>query len=429
MRPYLRLGCVLALVALAACNSSTGPGGGGEPEAGAYVVLAWNDLWMHCINPTYTDAVVLPPYNNLWVQVVKKGDPPEVVTADLTVEYSVDNNTYSYGKRDFGQFWDTAGVLFGVPNLQHNIGLKGKGLSGEMTLVDDHFVAEGIPLTPVDDAGHWDPYQVASVIVKNAQGDTLAHTRTTVPVSEEMHCDRCHGDQAFQDVLAVHDRNNMTDLVSSEPVLCARCHGSPALGTTGPGTSGKYLSAAIHTWHADKGAVCYDCHPGPLTECMRSLRHTAPDGNCTRCHGSLATVGGSIPAQRIPWVNEPGCATCHLNVSEVATGSALYRNSVGHGGLYCESCHGSPHAMIPSRESADNHQALQYQNFTGVVKSIGSCGVCHESSRGEEDDIDSFAEAHGGTNPERKNACHICHTVVPTDRTKWPHAYQWKNNN
>lgn len=34
-----------------------------------YVVFAWNDLGMHCANPTYDKAVLLPPYNTVWAQV------------------------------------------------------------------------------------------------------------------------------------------------------------------------------------------------------------------------------------------------------------------------------------------------------------------------------------------------------------------------
>ena len=41
-----------------------------------YVVFAWNDLGMHCLNPTYDELVILPPYNTVNVQVVKRGNPP-----------------------------------------------------------------------------------------------------------------------------------------------------------------------------------------------------------------------------------------------------------------------------------------------------------------------------------------------------------------
>lgn len=394
-----------------------------------YVVFAWNDLGMHCLNPTYDTAVILPPYNNLFVQVVQKGNPPKVVTAGLTVSYRLLNNTYSYGKRDYGQFWDYCSQLFGI-TLAANTGLNlvdsnvHNGLSGDMLAKTDYFVADGIPLTPVDDALAWNPYQVAEITVKNSTGTVVAQTQATVPTSDELNCGRCHGTNAFANILNKHDDEERTSLFNSKPVLCAKCHGSPALGQTGRGSSGMYLSEAIHTLHSETNAACYDCHPGALTKCNRSLKHTADDGNCTTCHGNLTQVGGTITSnQRIPWVNEPKCATCHVNIAEVDTGTALYRNSKGHGSLYCEACHSSPHAMVPSREASDNYQAMQYQS---KAKTIGSCGACHNSSRGIQD-LSEFASEHGGTNYERKNACHICHTAVSTDTTKWPHAYQWKD--
>jgi hypothetical protein len=141
----------------------------------------------------------------------------------------------------------------------------------------------------------------------------------------------------------------------------------------------------------------------------------------------MAQVGGSIPATRLPWVNEPKCAGCHV-ADGVDTGVTLYRNAMGHGNLYCAACHGSPHAMIPSLQAKDNYQSLQYQGSTGTVKSMGSCGVCHDSSRGEGSTGD-FLEVHGGTKPEHMNGCHICHTSITNDTAKWPHAYTWKNSN
>ena len=367
----------------------------------------------------------------MWVQVIKRGVKPEIVTANISVEYLVEGNTYSYGKRNYGQFWDNAvklfGTLFGFTSLAHDIGLTGSALSGQMTLAGDHFVVVGMPLTPIKDDGTWDPYQVADVTVKDAQGAVIAKTKTVVPTSDEMHCEKCHGADPFADIMSKHDASNSTDLAGTTPRLCADCHGSPALGLMDPGTSGKFLSKAIHGFHADKGASCYDCHPGPQTHCSRSARHTATDGNCQWCHSTMTQVAGSIPATRIPWVNEPKCAMCH-DATDVDTGGLLYRNAAGHGGLYCAACHGSPHAMIPSQNARDNYQALQYQGSTGTVKSIGSCGVCHDSSRGESE-IGDFAEEHGGASPKKMNGCHICHTSVTTDTAKWPHALTWKNSN
>ncbi len=392
----------------------------------AYVVFAWNDLGMHCLNPSYDKMVILPPYNNLKVQVVKRGSVPTVVTSGLTVSYSVDNNTYSVGKGNFGQFWTYAQQLFGVA-LAPNIGLTGHGLSGKMQANVGYFSAEGIPVVPVYDSGVKDPYQQATITVKDATGKVVATTKTTIPTSDEINCAKCHGANAFDDILTKHDLAHATHLMSSKPVLCASCHGSPALGSTSPGSSGKYLSQAVHGFHATKGATCYDCHPGAATKCSRSARHTAADGNCTTCHGSMANVASTIATGRTPWANEPSCVSCHPGVSGVDTGTALYRNSHGHGNLFCSACHGSPHAMVPSLVAKDNYQELQYQGSTRPVKTIGSCGICHTSSRGI-NDMSEFASRHGSVTAETKIACNVCHTSVTTETSKWPHAYQWKNS-
>jgi hypothetical protein len=384
---------------------------------------------MHCANPTYDTAILLPPYNTLWAQVVKRGNPPEIVTQDLVVEYSFSANTYSYGKGQFAQFWDNVKKVFGI-DLAKNKGLNvsdpsvNNGMSGSMARKSDHFEAVGTPLTPIDDKNNWNPYQVAIITVKDSKGKVLATTRTMAPVSDEINCSKCHGSDAFNDVLKKHDQRNGTSLESQKPVLCASCHGDPALGLPQAGP-GNYLSKAIHGFHGSLASPpsCYDCHPGKVTACSRSLAHTNADGNCTACHGALSNVSATIDQGRVPWVNEPKCAACHAGIAEVDTGATLYRNDTGHGGIYCTSCHSSPHAMVPSSQLADNYQALQYQ---GKALPIGDCGVCHNNSKGEGVSGD-YLETHGGANPEHANMCYICHTSVDSiDTTKWPHMFQWK---
>ncbi|MFH1144902.1 MAG: hypothetical protein V1774_10205 [Candidatus Eisenbacteria bacterium] len=411
-----------------------------------YVVLAWNDLGMHCLNPTYDQAVLLPPYNTVWAQVIRRGNPPTVVTEGLTAEYRLVDNTSSYDKTDdlgavFAGFWDHVEETFGV-SLEHDTGLNlvepllHNGLSGTMVAQGDHFQVDGIPVTPVDDDGVWNPYQVVEIKIRSGE-TVVAQARATVPTSDEIHCSRCHGQggeatediggggpDVFRNVLLIHDEESEGEyspaLVERTPVLCAGCHGSPALGTSGPGSSEHYLSEAIHGAHASRGATCYDCHPGSVTRCNRSLAHDAEDGHCTACHGSIDQVAGSIESgARIPWANEPMCSTCHAGVAGVDTGATLYRNAAGHGGVYCAACHHSPHAMHPSREASDRDQPLQLQQASVT---IGSCATCHESSRGE--GADEFAETHGGANG-RVSACQVCHTQVAANTGQWPHAFQW----
>jgi hypothetical protein len=420
------IGAVISAGLLTSCTKPNDTGGQIPIPTGDYAVFAWNDLGMHCLNPTYDKAVILPPYNTVMAQVIKRGTAPEIVTADITVSYKILNNTYSYNKRSYGGFWDNSSALFGV-SLTNDIGLKGKGLSGNMSISDNHFVAEGIPVVPVDDNNKWNPYQIAEITVKDNGGNTIAQTRATVPTSDEINCAKCHGTSTtvFDDILSKHDSEHGTSLTSNTPVLCASCHPSPALGiNSGPEM---YLSKAIHGSHASRGASCYDCHPGATTKCSRSLAHTSSDGNCTTCHGTMANVASTITSGRVPWASEPACVTCHTGVDGVNTGSALYRNSKGHGDMYCSACHGSPHAMYPSREASDNYQPIQYQG-SNKIKTIGSCGVCHSSSRGESE-IGDFAEKHGGTNPEQTIGCRACHTSVPTNTSSWPHAFTWTNSN
>ncbi len=158
-----------------------------------YVVLAWNDLGMHCYNRNFQDLGVLPPYNNLWAQVVKVADPPQIITTGIEVTYEFPNNTESVSKSNF---WTNAQKLFGLAApLQPNIGLTGKGLSGTLDLDGDHYKADGIPLTEFQDTAPTTsyPYQLATVIVRDAQTKVeLARTITVAPVSTEMHCDNCH---------------------------------------------------------------------------------------------------------------------------------------------------------------------------------------------------------------------------------------------
>jgi hypothetical protein len=390
---------------------------------GEYSVFAWNDLGMHCLSPSYDQLVILPPYNTLVAQVVKRGSKPQIMTTQLpgmTVEYSIENNTRSYGKRLFGQFWDNCVKLFGV-SLARDTGLDGKGLSGLMDADSGFFIAKGIPVVPVDDSNRWNPYQEAVITVKDGSGNLIATTKATIPTSDEISCTKCH--DSLASIISDHEE----DIPNTRPVLCASCHESPALASSG---SKEYLSRVIHRRHAGTGAQCYDCHPGATTKCNRSTRHTTSNGNCTTCHGGLSSVGSS---GRMPWVDEPACTKCHSSsVAEVATDPALYRNAFGHGGMSCAACHGSPHAMIPTNKVGsftnwDTYQAQQYQGYSGIVKSIGSCGVCHPTSRGWE--TTGFVEAHGGPNPKQMNGCYACHTSVTTDTTKWPHRFQWKDSN
>jgi hypothetical protein len=434
--PTGAIAALLAALLAAGCSSSSEPRSTLPASQVQYVVLAWNDLGMHCLNPSYDTMVILPPYNTIWAQVVKRGPKPQLVTTGITVEYRLVGNTASASKGLFGQFWQHAQRLFGAaPAIDHGLNLRqpavSNGLSGRMVLDVDHWVVDGVPAVPIGDDGVWNPFQLAEITVKDAAtGAVLGITQATVPTSDEFSCNKCHGADPFNDILRKHDTKEGTTLAAQKPILCASCHASPALGMPSRVGGLAYLSEAIHAFHgglpADQRPACYDCHPGPKTQCTRSLAHTAPDGNCTHCHGALSEVGGSIASNaRVPWVGEPACVKCHAGIREVDTGATLYRNARGHGGMSCPACHGSPHAMIPSRVASDHTQALQYQ---GAAVPIGDCNACHPTSRGGGSAAE-FMSTHAGGSPEAPSACGVCHTDVPgpLDLAKWPHGFEWKS--
>lgn len=336
-----------------------------------YVLLSWNDLGMHCANQDFSKVVVLPPYNTLLAQVVKKGTDTtdaELITDGLTITYEIPGNTYSVGKTNF---WDYEDQLFGV-NLPADTGLTGVGLSGTLTQTGNHYIVEGIPITPYTDNNltNENPYQLALLSVYDSTGNLLATTQPVVPVSNEIGCvsTNCHPNE--QDILDEHD--NVSGFNSNGPVLCASCHASNALGTTGtPGLES--LSEVIHDEHDDVNN-CYKCHPGQNAQCHRGTMKTA-GYSCIDCHGSTEDVAESIDNGREPWLEEPSCATtgCHSSIYGENAGE-LYRNSIGHGGMYCTACHGSPHAIFPSEEANDNVQNSALQGFAGK---LSDCTVCH----------------------------------------------------
>ena len=96
---------------------------------------------------------------------------------------------------------------------------------------------------------------------------------------------------------------------------------------------------------------------------------------CQNCHGTMAQVAYSITTGRRPWLDEPRCGntTCHGSNHSEEPGT-LYRNSRGHGGLYCSACHGSPHAILPTVQPNDNMQSIRLQGFAGP---LSNCSVCH----------------------------------------------------
>jgi len=381
----------------------------GDEADNRYIVLAWSALGMHWYNDDYQDMAIMPPYNTLWAQVIKTGAEPEIVTSGVIVEYAFNDNTYSAGKRDRPDktnFWRYAGSLFGR-YIETDKGLTGKGLSGFMDAEGDHFVAEGIPLTEYRDqdavpadAGSWErhPYQMAEITVKDARsGAVLCRVSAVAPVSSEMNCGKCHGDngpavkqgliqpqgRVGANIVALHDALNRGRyrgaLSQRRPVLCAECHASYPLKKKG--VSGvPSLSKAMHSRHRFVPGIttdtdgCYSCHPGDRTRCLRDTMSANYRLDCVNCHGMMENVARN----RLPWRLEPRCDAASCLGGGDAQDHPLYtRSKAHHGKVYCAGCHDSPHAIAPSSHENDSRKFMDLQ---GDPRTLRDCAVCHGSA-------------------------------------------------
>ncbi len=388
----LTAGALLATIALPAAAS-----------AAKYAVFAVNDLGMHCYQRSYAGFMILPPANNLKVQIFRKGaEEARLVTTGVRVTYRILDNTRSSNKTDFWRYASSYGFM----GLKPNVGITGNGLSGRMKLAAGkrYWEATAIPITPYTDNLTFNPLQVARVTVRNARTGTViaVQPKVVVPVSDEMRCDLCHGPfDTAGNILQAHDAANATtlyaDLQAGTRHACSECHKDNALGAPGvPGV--RPLSQVVHGFHADKmgvpavaalGTPCYACHPGAITKCLRG-RMAQVGFTCTSagCHGDMTQVADSqgAPTNREAWLDEPTCGGCH-GATYAENPGQLYRNSYLTNGpegmngklIQCESCHGSPHAEWRSTKSIDNQVPMQLQ---GAATFIKRCSACHGDASG-----------------------------------------------
>ncbi len=405
-----------------------------------YVLLAWNDLGMHCISDGDAWFSFLPPANTIEAQLIKRGNPPVLMGANVTISYAVEEGFTNPARHS--EFWNHAPSLFGVA-LERNMGLFGKGVTGTMDYdsTRNGFIARGIPIVPYNDDGTYNPYPIVLVEARDsATGAILASTKAVAPVSAEIGCRNCHAggwryrgaglsDETASNILRLHDRINGTALLTlareGKPQLCQSCHPDPVLNAAGkPGIID--FSTAMHAWHAlympfEDARSCGLCHPSAPTGATRCLRdpHSSLGLTCLDCHGNMREDALSLlkgesakePAQRlaaqlaqttmaattprVPWNQQNDCLNCHReyrkpenSVSGFGTWTSgaptLYKNRDDMAGLRCPACHGSTHAVYPSHNfynrDRDNIQPLQYSGSRAPLGTNKTCAICHRQS-------------------------------------------------
>jgi hypothetical protein len=338
-----------SLSILCACSGGGGSGDSGgtgttPPPTASTVVLAANDLGMHCMDREFSIFSILPPFNVVNAQVIghdANGSPELLDDVDVDVRYGAvadalgSINSYSIGKTDF---WSYANSLFGA-SLVNGEGLTGLFMPADeplnrdaqpmaYILTSDWFKADGIPITPTDDGNSSNPYPLMEVTAHNKQtGQQIGNLKVVVPVATETECRGCHVTggigstrggitwandadtevQSKKNILRLHDALQSTNLQNSTPVLCAGCHYSPALDLSGAGPSGNQIgkptfSRVMHGYHGSLQnagqpvfpatiSSCYECHPGQITQCQRGAMKTG-GMDCIDCHGGMLAVGG-----------------------------------------------------------------------------------------------------------------------------------------
>ncbi|MCU0771629.1 MAG: Ig-like domain-containing protein [Verrucomicrobia bacterium] len=460
-------------------------------------VLGWNNLGMHCMDSDYSVFSVLPPYNTIEAQLIVNGHLVTVsngysVTYEAVADAQGSINRTAVGKGNFSEYDQ---VLYGA-DLAPEVGLLGWAMPGTNNVPQsmvfqrtnqpvpgvftpvNWFHAEGIPITPYDDAGTKNPYPLMRLIARS--GSTpIATNDIVLPVSDEMDCRACHasGTQAaarpaagwtwsanperdyrlnilrkhddarfqqmpatYTQILATNGFNPLglyqTVVGNGQPILCAKCHLSEALPGTGvPGVAP--LTEAVHAFHAnvmdpvlnmtlddsDHRAACYRCHPGSATRCLRGAMGAAiaADGSlemqCQSCHGSMSQVGST---NRVGWIMEPNCQGCHTGTATANSGQIRYTS------VFTDTNYTPRVVTNPTFATQPNTPAagLSLYRFSAGHGGL-QCSACHGSTHAifptihANDNRRNIAlQGHAGTTVE----CTACHVSVPRTFVGGPHG-------
>lgn len=468
-------------------------------NAATATILGWNNLGMHCMDSDYSVFTILPPYNTIEAQLIVGG---KLVTngAGYTVTYQAwadpsgsinstaigKGNFYTYTPWLYGALAPDQGLLGwpmpGLANIpQTNIfETLNEPVHGVFTPVN-WFRAEGIPITPFDDAMRKNPYPLMRMIARNSANQPIATNDVVLPVSDEMDCRLCHA-SGTQDaakpaagwvwdglperdyrlnILRLHDEhqfarpgavyaaalatNNYNPAglyrrvtADGKPVLCALCHASEALQTAGFPTVPP-LTTSVHAKHANvmdpvlktslnsalNRTACYRCHPGSATRCLRGAMGSAiaADGSmemqCQSCHGNMSDVGSSA---RVGWIMEPNCQSCHVGT---ATNSTIRFttsfDAPGHVRAPADQTFATTPNTPPTGPPSLNLSLYRFSIGHGGLQ----CSACHGSTHAEfpsshaNDNLRNLAlQKHAGVMAE----CTACHTTMPNTITNGPHG-------
>ena len=463
-------------------------------------LLGWNNLGMHCMDSDYSVFSILPPYNTVEAQLIVNGKLVKAGTG-YSVSYQAiadsagsfnstamgKGNYYTYAKQLFGATLAPDGGLAGwsMPGTANTpqgllFETTNQPAAGVVTPVN-WWRAEGIPISPYDDAQVKNPYPLMRLIARNSVGTAIASNDIVLPVSDEMDCRACHAsgtqvsampaagwvwnglpERDFRlNILRLHDEHQFARhstlysaalaargfnaqglyrgvVADGKPVLCAACHASEALGAPSFGTIPQ-LTTSIHSLHAkvqdpvlkttlddsSNRNACYRCHPGSTTKCLRGAMGgaIAADGSmemqCQSCHGNMSTVGA---ATRVGWFMEPSCQNCHSGTATHNNGQIRYTSVF--------ETNGAPRVAVDTTfATTPNTPAAGLSLYRFSYGHGGlQCSACHGSTHAEfpsthaNDNLRNTAiQGHAGTMVEC-TSCHVSMATSTATATGGPHG-------
>ena len=498
---------ILVITVISIMLMSCGGGGGGGDETDSSIttstasnitashqVLAFNDLGMHCADLDYSVFSILPPFNVVNAQVIERGDEPRILdNTQVSVSYrgvaDISGSINTTSQNQAGgiwktNFWDHVNAMFGFQPAPDEglVGQKMPGISnsysandpqpfGDFNTTQRWFVADGVPIMPIDDAGQSKPYPLMRISATDkTSGATLANLDVVLPVASEADCQNCHAideigansslypsisfeipsdindpinvsNAAKHNILALHDYKHSTNLVNETPVLCARCHYSAALDLSGAGAVDEQvgnptMSNVMHEYHGQLiepatstlvfpsdgtlNETCYQCHPGKVTQCLRGAMGNAGI-ECKECHGDMLAVGSTA---RLPWLDEPRCESCHTGdaLSNLTGESNVVVNTVDSSGNVDNIRLRQAYLTIdPTAEPIiANNKRFAEDDGTLYRNSLGHNGVACEACHGSTHAIWPTAAANDNVAATQLQGhagaisdCAVCHTSLP----------------
>jgi len=431
-----------------ATNHNTLPGSGAVTStavasvaASTHVLMAYNDLGMHCSCPGAETFLILPPYNTIKAQLFKRGGDPSLVTSGITLSYAMVENTDANLQADpyFANWIKFSPKMF--PGFQPVVSGKvksitGIGLSGSMTYnsTKKSWIAEGIPAFPVVTGTSTDimtdplggpnrtPYLTANITAKDSTGKVLASTSTVVPVAFGGCC-TCHldlGSQngypatpmgSFQYMGYLHGGKGTAHKIDfakidpdgdnvAGPIRCSWCHWDPAMSeAAAPGlpnvwpnykilaganftksdvkVSTMSFSEVLHKFHSQSSVVLTQYDPNIAK-------------NCYDCHPG----------------NNVNC----------------YRDKMSTNGVWCTDCHGDLNKRVATNQLKQPWQQSTLPTCTAPSPGVTSTFACHSNRTYPNTTAGLFGKFLNSTGHEGSVACLSCHgsphSVAPSTLAK-----------